>query len=70
MGEPKNAYFYDFVFFGRVPEPQNQLLLFLETPGDLKCSSLESTPFQSLATRQPINPSPSLLCRIPEFIKT
>ncbi len=35
MGEPKNPHFYDAGISGRVPEPQNQLLLSLETPGYL-----------------------------------
>ena len=34
MGEPKNPHSYDFWIFGRVPEPQNQLCLSSETPGD------------------------------------
>ena len=33
MGETETPHFYDFVIFGRVPEPQNQLCLSLETPG-------------------------------------
>ena len=36
MGEPRNSDFYDFWISGRVPEPQNQLFLSLETPGYLK----------------------------------
>ena len=36
MGEPKNPYVYDLWIFGRVPKPQNQLLLFSETPGYLE----------------------------------
>ena len=32
MGEQKTFISYDFGTFGRVPEPQNQLFLFLETP--------------------------------------
>ena len=32
MGESQTQYFYDFGILGRVPEPQNQLLLSLETP--------------------------------------
>ena len=32
MGEPRNLHFYDFGIFGRVPEPQHQLILSLETP--------------------------------------
>ena len=36
MGEPRNPHFYDFGDLGRVPEPQNNLLLFCETPGDLQ----------------------------------
>ena len=31
MGESKNTHFYDFWIFGRVPEPQNQYYLYLET---------------------------------------
>ena len=33
MGEPENLHFHGFGIFGRVPEPQNQLFLSLETPG-------------------------------------
>ena len=33
MGEPQTPHFYDFGISGRVPEPQNQLFLSLETPG-------------------------------------
>ena len=36
MGEPQNHHFYDFGIFERVPAPQNQLSLSLETPGHLK----------------------------------
>ena len=36
MGESKNPHFYDSGIFGRVPEPQNQYYLSLETPGYLK----------------------------------
>ena len=32
MGEPENPHFHDFGILGRVPEPQNQLYLTLETP--------------------------------------
>ena len=32
MGEPKNPHFYNFGIFERVPGPQNQLFLSLETP--------------------------------------
>ena len=35
MGEPQSPHFYDFGAFERVPKPQNQLFLFLETPGYL-----------------------------------
>ena len=38
MGEPQTSHFYDFRVFGRVPEPQNQLFLSLETPAYLKQS--------------------------------
>ena len=33
MGETQTPHFYDFWIFGRVPEPQNQYYLSLETPG-------------------------------------
>ena len=33
MGEPKTLHFYDFEISGRVPEPQNQYDLSLDTPG-------------------------------------
>ena len=36
MGELKNPHLYDFGIFGRVPEPQNQYYLSLETPGYVK----------------------------------
>ena len=36
IGEPKTPHFYDFGILGRVPEPQSQLCLSLETPGHLK----------------------------------
>ena len=36
MGEPQTPHFYDLGTFERVPEPQNQLFLSLETPGYLK----------------------------------
>ena len=36
MGEPPTPHFYDFGTFGRVPEPQNQLFVSLESPGYLK----------------------------------
>ena len=36
MGETKTPPFYDFWIWGRVPEPQNQLFLSLETPGHLQ----------------------------------
>ena len=36
MGETKTPNFYDFGIFERVPKPQNQLFLSLETPGHLK----------------------------------
>ena len=35
MGEPENHHFYDFGVLGRVPEPQNHLVLSFETPGYL-----------------------------------
>ena len=35
MGEPQIPHFYDFGIFGCVPEPQNQIFLYLETPGHL-----------------------------------
>ena len=38
MGEPSNPHFYDFWIFGRIPEPQNQYYLSLETPRYLKKS--------------------------------
>ena len=34
-GDPQNPHLYDFGTFGRVPEPQNQFCLSLETPGYL-----------------------------------
>ena len=36
MGETKVLHYYDFRISGRVPEPQSQLFLSLETPGYLK----------------------------------
>ena len=36
MGEPQNQHFYDLGIFARVPDPPNQLSLFLETPEYLK----------------------------------
>ena len=36
MGEPYTPHLYDFGIWGRVPEPKNQLLLFLEAPGYLE----------------------------------
>ena len=33
MGEPKNPHFYDCKIYGRVPAPQNQYYLSLETTG-------------------------------------
>ena len=36
MGETHNPHFYDFSISGRVHGSQNQLCLFLETPGCLK----------------------------------
>ena len=33
MGEPTNPHFCDFGIWGRVPKPQNQYYLSLETPG-------------------------------------
>ena len=36
MGETEAPHFYDFGIFEPVTKPQNQLFLFLETPGDLK----------------------------------
>ena len=36
MGETKTPHFYDFGIFEPVTNPQNQLFLSLETPGDLK----------------------------------
>ena len=38
MGESPNPHFYDFGIFGRVPEPQHPLFLYLETPGYFKKS--------------------------------
>ena len=38
MGEPKNLHFHDLGIFGRVPEPQHQYYLFVETPGYLNKS--------------------------------
>ena len=35
MREPQTPHFYDFGISGRVPEPQNQYYLSLETPGYL-----------------------------------
>ena len=35
MGEPSHPHFYDLGIFERVPGSQNQLVLSLETPGDL-----------------------------------
>ena len=42
MGKPINPHFYDFGIWGRVPEPQNQYYLSLETTGYLK--ELRNTP--------------------------
>ena len=39
MGEPQTPHFYDFGIPGRVPEPQNQYYLSLETLGYLKKSN-------------------------------
>ena len=36
MGEPQTPHSYDFGSLERVPGSQNQLFLFLETPGYLK----------------------------------
>ena len=36
MGEPKTPHFFDFGMSGRVPKPNKQLFLSLETPGYLK----------------------------------
>ena len=47
MGEPKTPHFYDFGISGRVPEPQNQLFLSLETPGHLKKSRKSLEHFQT-----------------------
>ena len=33
MGETETPHFYDIGIWGRVPEPQKQLCLSLETPG-------------------------------------
>ena len=49
MGEPKNHRFYDFGIFGRVPEPQNQLCLSLETPGYLKSFKKNPTHFEYIS---------------------
>ena len=38
MGEPETLDFYDFGSFERVPKPQKQLSLSLETPGHLNKS--------------------------------
>ena len=36
MGETKTPHFYDFGIFEPVTKPQNQLFLYLETPGHLQ----------------------------------
>ena len=38
MGEAQTPHFYEFWIFEPVTKPQNQLFLFLETPGYLKTS--------------------------------
>ena len=48
MGEPQTPHFYDFGILGRVPEPQNQLFLSLETPGHLK--QIKKIPLNNLKT--------------------
>ena len=45
MGEPETHHFYDFGISGRVPGSQNQLFLFVETPGHLKEGSIPGTYF-------------------------
>ena len=42
MGGTETPHLYDFGIFGRVPEPQNQLYLSLETPGHL--NQIKKTP--------------------------
>ena len=42
MGEPRTPHFYNLRIFECVPEPQNQLFLFLETPGHLKKSKKQA----------------------------
>ena len=36
MGATETFHFYDFGTVGRVPEPENQFVLLLETPGHSK----------------------------------
>ena len=46
MEEPQTHHFYDFGIFERVPEPQHQLFLSLETPGQLR--QIKKTPLEHL----------------------
>ena len=54
MGEPETPHFYDFGISGRVPGSQNQLFLFLETPGYLTKSRkpLEAFPINMFVNRK------------------
>ena len=46
MGETETPHFYDLGISGRVPEPQSQLFLSLETPGhqNKKKNAVETFP--------------------------
>ena len=46
MGESQTLHFYDFGIFERVPEPQSQLFLSLETPGYL--NNVKKNPWNDL----------------------
>ena len=46
MGETETSHFYDFGISGRVPEPQNQYYLSLETPSHSKESKKKPTHFE------------------------
>ena len=48
MGEPKNPHVYDFGILGRVPEPQNQYYLSLETPRYLQHSKKKRIIFKNI----------------------
>ena len=48
MGEAQTPHFYDFGIFEPVAKPQNQLFLFLETPGHRKQNKENSNIVQNI----------------------